>query len=233
MLARNALHSPPKKSFSWSFSRLKAFEDCPRRYHETQVKKDAWPEEKSEMLEWGDAVHTAMAHALRTGTPLPTKFHIYQHWIDKVARTDGETLIESDCQWAVTRELQPTAWFAKNVWLRCIADVVKLDYPVALVVDWKTGKSLNGDPIQLQLTSLMMFLQFPKLQSVRSDFIWLQEDYQTTQVVYRNECAGHWAELMPRVRRLEAATDKDLFPPMPGRFCKRWCPVKSCEYNGK
>jgi hypothetical protein len=49
------------KQFAWSYSRLKAFEDCPRRYHETQVKKDAWPEAKSEILEYGDAVHSAMA----------------------------------------------------------------------------------------------------------------------------------------------------------------------------
>lgn len=221
------------KNFSWSYSRLKAFEDCPRRYHETQVKKDAWPEEKSDMLVWGDAVHKAMADALRTGEPLPTKFHIYQQWVDKVARTEGELLVEDECQWAITREMKPCAWFAKNVWLRTVADAVKLDYPAALVVDWKTGKSINGDPIQLLLTSLMAFLQFPKLQCVRSDFVWLQEDSQTTQVVYRNECAKHWEQLMPRVARLEQATIDDNFPPIPGRFCRNWCAVKNCEYNGK
>ena len=231
------LDSVPK-SFSWSFSRLKAFEDCPRRYHETQVKKDAdgkplWPEEPSEILKFGDEVHVAMAHALRTNTPLPTKFHIFQRWVDKVARTEGELLVENECQWAITRDMTPTAWFAKDVWLRTVADAVKLDDNVALVVDWKTGKSLNGDPIQLMLTSLMAFLQFPRLEVVRSDFIWLQENTQTTQVLYRKECAEQWAHLMPRVTRLENATIKDNFPPQPNRFCRRWCAVKSCEYNGK
>src|SRR5207344_1051384 len=89
------------KSFSWSYSRLKAFEDCPRRYHETQVKKD-WPEEPSQILVFGDAVHKAMAESLRTGTPLPTKFKQFQQWVDKVANTDGEMLVEDECQWAVT-----------------------------------------------------------------------------------------------------------------------------------
>lgn len=225
--------SDDAKSFSWSFSRLKAFEDCPRRYHETQVKKDAWPEEPSQMLEWGDAVHGAMATALKTSTPLPTKFKNFQHWIDKVVRTEGELLVEDECQWAITREMKPTAWFAKNVWLRCVADAVKLDSPAALVVDWKTGKSINGDPVQLLLTSLMMFIQFPELKCVRSDFVWLQEDSQSTQVVYRNEAADHWKELMPRVARLENAVINDRFPPIPNRFCRRWCPVKSCEYHGR
>src|SRR4249920_533800 len=136
------------KSFSWSFSRLKAYEDCPRRYHETQVKKDEsggplWPEEPSAILMFGDAVHKAMALALRTGQPLPTKYKQFQQWVDKVQRTEGELLVEDECQWAITREMQPCAWFAKNVWLRTVADAVKIDADgdVALVVDWKTGKS--------------------------------------------------------------------------------------------
>ena len=222
------------KPFAWSYSRLKAYEDCPRRYVETQIKKTFT--DKTSDQTWGDLVHAALAQALRAGTPLPTKFQIYQKWIDKVVDTEGELLIEDDCRWAINRELKPTTWFAKDVWLRCIADAVKLDFnppAAALVVDWKAGKSANVDPIQLTLTSLMMFLQFPKLKCVRSDFVWLQENYQTTQTLYRNEAADHWALLMPRVERLRQASLKDNFPPQPGRFCKRWCPVSSCEYHGK
>jgi PD-(D/E)XK nuclease superfamily len=219
------------KPFAWSYSRLKAYEDCGRRYYETQIAKNFT--DKTSDQTWGDAVHAALATALKTGTPLPTKFHIYQKWVDKVVDTKGELLVEDDCRWAVNRELKPVPWFAKDVWLRCIADAVKLDYPVALVVDWKAGKSANVDPIQLTLTSLMMFLQFPKLQAVRSDFVWLQEDYQTTQSLYRKECADQWALLMPRVERLRQAHLIDNFPPTPGRFCKRWCPVSSCEHHGR
>jgi hypothetical protein len=221
-----------EKPFSWSFSRLKGFEVCPRRYNETDVLKK-WSGERSAQLDWGDAVHKALANALRFNTPLPTVFQIFQHWIDKVARTPGELLIEDECRWAITREFKPTPWFAKNVWLRCVADAVKLDDDVALVVDWKAGKSANVDPIQLILTSLMMLLQFPRLQLVRSDYIWLQEDDHTTQVLYRSEAPDYWAELMPRVEKLHQAVRDDNFPPTPNRFCKSWCPVRTCEYWGK
>ena len=95
------------------------------------------------------------------------------------------------------------------------------------------GQSLNVDPVQLMLTSLMLFVQFPELQCVRSDFVWLQEDSQTTQVLYRSEAAEAWAEILPRVTKLEKAFENDHFPPMPGRFCKKWCGVRSCEYWGK
>lgn len=220
------------KPFAWSYSRLTAYELCARRFHETQVLK-AWPEERSAQLDWGDAVHAAMAQALRDGTDLPTKFHILQKWINKVRKVKGELLIEDDCRWAVDRKLQPTAWFAKDVWLRCIADAVKLNYPAAMVVDWKAGKSANVDPIQLVLTSLMMFLQFPKLDRVMSLFVWLQEDHQTVQTIYRNEASDYWAEILPRVEKLRHATMINNFPPKPGRFCRRYCSVKSCEFNGK
>ena len=217
------------RPFAWSYSKLTAFETCPRRYHETQVLKN-WGEERSEQLTWGDEVHEAMARALR-GTPLPSSMSVYQPWLDKVLRTPGELLVE--CKWAITRDFKPTPWFSNKVWLRSIADAVKLDDNVALVVDWKTGKSRNSDEVQLILTSLMMFIQFPKLLRVRSDFVWLQEDSQTTQVIDRHEAADRWAEIMPRVERLRQATDDENFPPMPNPFCRKYCAVKTCEYWGK
>jgi len=223
-----------EKSFAFSFSRLKAFEDCPRRYYETSVLKNKWPEEKSSMLVWGDEVHAAMAHALRTGNPLPTKFHIYQHWVDDLLEEPGELLVEDDCQWAINKHLKPTPWFAKDVWMRAIADAIVLNPQKALVIDWKTGKSLNGDPVQLIMTSLMLFCHFPKLQTIEAKFIWLTENEETVlEIKKKRDVIIQWTELLPRVKRLEKGTRYNKFPPQPGRFCRSWCPVKSCEYHGK
>ena len=221
----------PQKEAAWSYSKLTSFEVCPRRYYEIDVLKN-WPKERSAQLDWGDDVHEAMAKALRTGEPLPLMFQIFQKWIDKINAAPGELLIEEQCRWAITRDFVPTTWFSNKVWLRCIADAVKINKDVALVVDWKTGKSRNADPVQLMLTSLMMLIQYPKLQSVRSDFVWLQEDTNTTQVLYRNEAADQWAEIMPRVEKLQLATANEEFPPRPNRFCEKWCPVRTCEYFG-
>ena len=160
------------KPFSWSYSKLKNFEVCPRRYHELDIKK-AWPEEPSEILTWGNAVHKAMATALRNGTELEPEYVIYQSWIDKVNKTAGKLLVEDQCKWAITRDFKATPWFSKTAWLRTVADVVKLDDNVALVVDWKTGKSANVDDVQLTLTALLAFIHFPKLLRVRADFVWL------------------------------------------------------------
>lgn len=219
-----------KEPFSFSYSKLKNYETCPRRYHELDIKK-AWPEEKSEQLAWGNAVHTAMAKALIDDAKLPPQFAVYQPWMDKVARTPGDLLVE--CKWAITADLKPTAWFSKSVWLRSVADVVKIDGQVALIVDWKTGKSANVDPVQLILTSLVAFIIFPDLLCIRSDFIWLEEDDTTTQVVYRDEIDNHWTDILPRIEKLRMAVEMDDFPPIPNRFCARWCPVRSCQFYGK
>lgn len=222
----------PAKPFTWSYSRLKAWEICPRRYHETQVLKN-WPEDESPQLKWGNDVHAAMAKALQTGEQLPAMYQVFQPWIDKIARTPGELMVEEDCKWAITRELRPCAWMAKNVWLRAIADALKVDNDAALVIDWKAGKSANVDPVQNQLVSLIVLIYFPKVQVVRSDFIWLQEDDHTTQVLYRNEAPDQWADIMHRVQAMEQATAENNFPPKPNPFCRRWCPVKTCEFWGR
>lgn len=220
-----------KPNFTWSYSSLHDFETCPRRYNE----KKNFPEERSENLIFGDAVHAAMAEALRSGNSLPLAYKSYQHWIDKVNRSAGEILVEDQCRWAIDKNFKSTAWFSKTVWMRTVCDVVKVDLSepaMALVIDWKTGKSINVDELQLTMMALMTFIQFPTLRRVRADFIWLQEDDKTTQIVERAEIADHWAEIMPRVAKLKAAVEEENFPPKPNRLCKKWCPVKSCEFWG-
>jgi hypothetical protein len=220
------------RPFSWSYSKLHDFEICPRRY---DLKKN-YPEARNENLSWGDAVHAAMADALRTGKPLALAYAQYQHWIDKVVRTPGELLVETECKWAVTRDLKATVWGSKTAWLRSVADAVKVDlsYPeAAYVVDWKTGKSQNADELQLILIALVCFIQFPQLLRVRADFIWLTEDSKTSKVIDKHEVKDYWAEIIPRVDRLVKAIETDNFPPLPNNFCARYCPVRACEYWGK
>ena len=114
-----------------------------------------------------------------------------------------------------------------------MADVVKLNYPAAMVIDWKAGKSANVDPIQNVLLSLMLLIQFPKLDRVVSIFAWLKEDSRTVQRLDRRDAADQWALLMPRVERFRQASELVNFPPQRGRLCRNYCPVKTCEYHGR
>ena len=219
-------------NFSWSFSRLKGYEDCPRRYHELMVLK-RFKEERREHLDEGEAIHRALARSLRQGVGLPKDYEHLQHWVDRLLRTQGELLVEDDCKWAINRNFQPTGYFDRDCWLRGQADAVKLDDVFAMVVDWKNGKSMNADELQLILMALMVFTHYPKVLRVRADFIWLQHDSQTSKVIDRKEMPDYWTEILPRAGRLETAHKSNNFPPTPNRFCRAWCPVSTCQYWGK
>lgn len=219
------------KPFAWSYSKLKNFETCPKRYYNIDVAK-AVKEEESEQLLYGNMLHKALAEAISGKNPLPEPFKVHQPWVDKVTRTEGVILVEQ--QLAITQELGPTDWFGKKgpaPWYRGIADVIKFVGPVAVVLDWKTGKILE-DGVQLALMAQCVFAHHPNVQKIRTEFVWLKEDATTRADFTREDMATVWTGLLPRVRMLEDAHTGANFPPKPGYLCRKWCPVDSCPHHG-
>jgi hypothetical protein len=221
------------KPFSFSYSKLKNFETCPKKYYEVDVcRRHA---EDTTELDWGNRVHDAFKVALRNNQPLPRELGAYQKWANSVLkwRTAGaELLIEQ--KYALTKELQPSEYFGPNVWYRGIGDVVGIAPPVAMALDWKTGKLKNTSETQLMLlaTCIMMFHQ--DVHEVETSFVSLKDDTSTDPVVFtRAGLSSHWVPLFKRVEALEAATKNLDFPPRPGPLCKRYCPVTSCPFHGK
>lgn len=217
------------KPFAWSFSKLKNFETCPKRYHEIDVLKNV-KEPESDQLAWGNRVHAALAATLGKGVPLPDEMKAYQSWVDKVAAGPGKLYVEQ--KYAITRDFKPTSYFAPDVWYRGIGDVVRIDGPVGLVLDWKTG-AIKIDSVQLMLMAQCLFSYFPTLQKVRSEYIWLQEDTNTPEIFTRQDLANAWVGLLDRVQTLEDAGKTLSYPPKPSGLCRRHCPVNSCPYWGK
>ena len=216
-----------------SYSRIKEFETCGLRFYETVVLKN-WGTPRSAAILEGDEIHAAMATALTTGQPLPMKYRIHQKWIDKLLRTEGELFVEQ--KWAITKDLQQTTWHSPRAWFRSIADAgkINMEKQVGCAVDWKSGKSHNQkDDLQLIMIGLVMLVHFPEIEAVKTDYVWLNEEHQTTKIVYRHEVADLWSKIIPRIQALEAATGPEDFKPRYNSFCKSWCPVRSCFYWGK
>ncbi len=219
----------PRKAYAWSYSKLKNFEVCPKRHYEIDIAKTV-AEAPSEALAWGNEVHKRLAQACTGATALPPEMVEYQHWVDRVQRGPGKLLVEQ--KYAITKDFAPTTYFAKDVWYRGIGDVVRIDGPVALVLDWKTGKILE-DSVQLMLMAQCILSHYPDVKMVRSEFVWLKDDCTSPEVFSRANVAEEWIDLLPRVRNLELADANQSYPPKPGRLCKNWCPVSSCPYHGK
>lgn len=231
MTVRTVTTGGKPKAFAWSYSKLKNFETCPKRYYNIDVAKIV-KEEESEQLLYGNMLHKSLAEAIAGKTPLPKAFTHLQEWVDKVQRSPGpqpRLLVEQ--QLAIDANFGGTEWFSKTAWYRGIADVIKIMGPVAVVLDWKTGKILE-DGVQLALMAQCVFAHHPDIQKIRTEFVWLKEDATTRADFTRDDMVKVWAGVMPRVQTLENAHKIANFPPKPGYLCRKWCPVDACPHHG-
>lgn len=228
MIGTVTTRSKPKP-FAWSYSKLKNYETCPKRHWHCDVAKDI-KEEESEHIMYGNAVHKALADAIAGKADLPKPFAHLQGWVDKVRAGEANILVEQ--QLAITKDLNPTEWFGRDAWYRGIADVIKIIGPVAVVLDWKTGK-IQEDGVQLALMAQCVFAHHPSIEKIRTEFIWLKEDATTRADFTRDDMVKVWAGLLPRVSTLENAYTSANFPPKPGYLCRRFCPVTSCPHHGE
>ena len=223
----------PSKPFSWSFSRLKAFESCPKRHYHLDIAKDV-TEPESDQLAEGSAVHAAMAARLdpTRKKPLPLSMDYLEPWVKSLEKAAGsEGRIGTELKAALTRDFGSTTFFARDVWFRGIIDAMVLRGSVAIIGDWKTGKVTDDNP-QLALFAQLVFAQRPEVQRVRTIFFWTKTVEKTTKDWNREDMAGFWASMLPRVAVLKKAHDTSEYPAKPGRLCKRWCPVVQCVHNG-
>jgi hypothetical protein len=223
------------KTVAVSYSALSAWEDCARRYFESRPKLGGhWPEPETQALKDGNAIHAALAIALQLGSPLPPAYTIYQPFVEKIkAHAAGGTLLVEQ-KWCLNIDLNPTPWFAEDAYLRVIADAVLFRPPVAIAIDFKTGKRENQkDDLQLVMIALAMFAHFPELRLISTRYLWLNEGKETERIVKRSDAPAEWQKILPRILAFQEAHVLKKFPPNPGRFCKNYCSVKSCEFNGK
>ena len=139
---------------------------------------------------------------------------------------------------AVTKDMEPTAYFAKNVWLRGIVDYIQLSklpmdtLTVANLVDYKTGKPKEDDT-QLALSACLAFAHYPSVIGINAAFLWTEYNDTSHAAFMRKDAKDIWENVKPRIDKLEQATIADDFPAIKNPLCREWCPVLSCEHNGR
>jgi len=209
---------------AWTYSHLDAFETCPKQFYHLKVARDV-ADPPNVHNEWGTRVHTAFEDFIKKGDPLPDGMTQWQSLADKLAKLPGEKLTEY--KFALDRAFQPTTW--KGSWSRGIADLVVVKGEKAVVADYKTGRRKPSE--QLDLYACFAFAHYPQVQSVTTAYIWLKEKKIDRKVVNRDEVPVVWQKLLPRVRKLESAYERESWPERPSGLCAGWCNVKSCKFN--
>jgi hypothetical protein len=175
----------------WTYSRLGAFETCPKQFFHTKVNKDVVEGDTVATL-WGKKVHTAFENAIESGTPLPEGMTQWQSLADKFARLPGEKLVEY--KFAVDKNFQPSEW--DGAWSRGIADLVVRHNDRVLVADWKTGKKKPTE--QLDLYAGYIMAKWPETKVIQTAFVWLK-DRKLTKKNHgcSRGCAHHLAGVHP------------------------------------
>jgi len=220
-----------------SFSRLSTFEQCPAQFDYLYVSKRVQSTSNA-AADYGDRVHKvleAYGNAINAGSAAALAAvaledtdeakSTLKQWgpvVEKIMSRPGKKYFEY--QMAVNRQLQPVDWFAKDVWIRSIADVLVVDGDTAYCLDYKTGK-VKDNPTQLQLFAAMVMWLFPQVNTVKTSFIWLKFNETTNAKYERRHLDALWRALEPRFDKVQEVINLGVFDTKPSGLCP-WCPAK-------
>ena len=218
-------------NFTWSFSSLKEYVNCPRQYQELKVLK-RYEKKATEQMLYGTAVHKACEDYVGQGIPLAKNYLRFKSALDALIEIPGTKYPEHEM--ALTRDKEPCDFKDENRWVRGIADLLIIDDDnlTALVVDYKTGNNRYPDIDQLKLMSLMVFKHFPHIRRVKSALLFVVKNDMVKHSMALDDADAEWWRYRERVARLEQCFDTGVWNPKSSALCP-WCPVKSCEYNPK
>lgn len=217
------------KPIIWSFSALKDFENCARRYHEVRIKRSV-PRDETDATRYGEALHKAVEDAVRTQQRVAPQFGFMQDVVDALMRKTGVKYPEHEM--AVTESLVPCDMKAPNVWCRGIADLLIVDEPnyTAWVVDYKTGNNRFADTDQLELMALLTFAHFPSIKRVRGALLFVLKNDMVPRDYNVDDANAAWWRYRERTARIQHALATDVWHPRKTGLCKT-CPVRHCEHN--
>ena len=103
-------------SLVWSYSSLKTFQQCPKKYYHLRVAKDI-KQSDTEHTIYGKEMHTAAEEYIKNNKPLPPQFLYLTELLESLNKIPGEKLCEVKLGIAkVNNRYQPCDFFAKNVW---------------------------------------------------------------------------------------------------------------------
>ena len=222
---------------AWSYSSMKLFDQCPKKYYHLKVAKDI-VEKDSEQIIYGKEVHLAAEEYIRDDKPIPEKFAYIKPMLDKLRAIPGEKLCENKLAVKLTTDgrLVPCEFFDKDTYWRGVADLIILDRDnqEARVIDYKTGSSAKyADTKQLKLLAGAVFTHYPEIRVIKAGLLFVvSKDFIKEEYDCHFRLA-YFEQFRPLVRQLEDCHNNGVWNPKRNFSCKAWCPVLDCHHNGK
>ena len=223
LLPNNNNERKHMSDFTWSYSSLKQYQNCPKQYYEIRVLKNYTVKESQAMI-YGKEVHTALEEYVRDNKPLAKNYQRFKGMVDSLVNIKGNKYVEYEM--ALRFDRTPCDFHDEDRWVRGIADLVIVDGDCAFIVDYKTGSKKYPDPKQLRLMSLMAFTHFPDIQKIKAGLLFVMHNAFITEEYHRRDMDKSWDMFEQSLKRLENSYESNVWQPNPTPLCG-WCSVNS------
>jgi hypothetical protein len=220
-------------SIAWSYSSIKSFQQCPKKYYHLRVLKDV-KDSGSEATIYGQALHKAAEDHIKNDIPVPSKFSFIQDLLAAIKNIPGEKHCELKLGVKQTPNgYEPCGFFDKEVWWRGIGDVVVVQDDVIFSLDYKTSKnSRYADLKQMDALAAGLFVHFPHVKKIKSALAFVV----TNELIHKEHFVemrdSYFAAFTPELDRLASAQETGVWNANSGPLCA-YCPVTTCEHNRK
>jgi hypothetical protein len=214
---------------AWSYSSLKTFQQCPKKYYHLKVAKDV-KDDGSEATVYGKELHKVAEDYIKDGTPIPERFAFIKKTVDALKNIPGEKHTEIELGvFNNGGKLSACGFYDKNAWYRGIADLLIINGDEGYLVDYKSSKNAKyADLKQLDLLAAAVFIHFPDIKSLKSALIFVVSN----EFVNKEHTSQHKLAYFEHVRfdleRLEVAMKTGVWNAVSSPLCG-WCPVKTCQ----
>lgn len=219
----------------WSFSSIKTFDQCPKKYYHLKVAKNYEENFETDAILYGNEFHKAAEEYIKgEAKEFDPRFSYALNALDRLKGMEGKKLCEY--KMGLTEKLQPCGFSDKDVWFRGVADLLILNEEtgIARVIDYKTGKSAKyADKGQLELMALCVFRHFPSIKAVKSGLLFVVCNAFIKETYLVENQTDLWRKWLTSYATLERSYDNDVWNPRPTGLCKAHCIVTECPHNGR
>lgn len=215
---------------AWSYSSIKTFDQCPKKYYHLKVAKDVKDKQNTAAL-YGEQAHKAAEDYVAKGIPIEPKFNPIKGVAEVLNAMPGEKFPEMKLGVKkVDGGYEPAEFNAPDVWWRGIADLVIVNGEQAKLVDYKTGKNAKyADVKQLDLMAGALFVLRPELKVIKSALAFVVSN----DFISKNHTAdlrdSYLGVFDKELDALAVAHETGVWNPKSGPLCG-WCPVVECPH---
>lgn len=218
---------------TWSYSGIKTFDQCPRKYYHLKVACDVKDPGGTAAI-YGTQVHKAAEEYIRDGKPIPAKFSFVAPVVEVLNQFVGDKHCE--IKLAVRKTdggYEPCEFDSPEAWWRGIADLLILNGDKATVIDYKTGKNTRyADVKQLDLLAAGVFTHYPEVMRIKSALAYVVTNDLIRKHHVRDLRGEYFSVFDNELERLAACHENGVWNAKTGPLC-RFCPVTKCEHNPK